>query len=307
LDQVCKAEYGETPFSDWLNRKNVEVTWTGPRIDLRDAASDLTVAQGKLCEAISAAKAPTEPGGKRITETERQTVLRAIRHQRRSLDAMENELTAQADTNNVIGITGLLAVIESGVAIPMWVGFGVDDDAFGYLDIGRKRTAGDIFSINGVPNAKLAAAAVRWIHAYENGNSKFNEGGDYYKPVRDPAPLYEYYETLNYVRVQNACKAGQWFGQNRVPSPAVATACHYVCAGKNAAQADDFFRKVATAIGFKSKSEPEYKLRDRLVSRVSVPMPAQSFAFIIQTWNATRQNKRIVKLVHEGGKLPRAV
>jgi hypothetical protein len=201
----------------------------------------------------------------------------------------------------------LLAVIESGVAIPMWVGFGVDDDAFGYLDIGRKRTAGDIFSINGVPNAKLAAAAVRWIHAYENGNSKFNEGGDYYKPVRDPAPLYEYYETLNYVRVQNACKAGQWFGQNRVPSPAVATACHYVCAGKNAAQADDFFRKVATAIGFKSKSEPEYKLRDRLVSRVSVPMPAQSFAFIIQTWNATRQNKRIVKLVHEGGKLPRAV
>ena len=106
LDQVCKAEYGETPFSDWLNRKNVEVTWTGPRIDLRDAASDLTVAQGKLCEAISAAKAPTEPGGKRITEGERQTVLRAIRHQRRSLDAMENELTAQADTNNVIGITG---------------------------------------------------------------------------------------------------------------------------------------------------------------------------------------------------------
>jgi hypothetical protein len=105
LDQVCKAEYGETPFADWLNRKNIEVTWTGPRIDLRDAANDLTVAQGKLCEAIRAAKAPTEPGGKRITEAERQTVLRAIRDQRGSLDAMENELTAQADTNNVIGIT----------------------------------------------------------------------------------------------------------------------------------------------------------------------------------------------------------
>jgi len=106
LDQVCKAEYGEAPFEEWLKRHNAQVTWNGPRVDLRDAAFDLTVAQGKLCEAIKAAKAPTGPGGKRIAETERQTVLRAIRQHRRHLDAMENELTAQADTYNVVGITG---------------------------------------------------------------------------------------------------------------------------------------------------------------------------------------------------------
>jgi hypothetical protein len=201
----------------------------------------------------------------------------------------------------------LMAIIESGVAIPMWVGFGVDDEAFGYIDIGRKRTAGDIFSINGVPNATLVAAAVRWIHAYEHGHAAFNYGGEKYKPIKDPAPLFRYFETLNQDRVQIACKAGQWFGHNRVPCPAVATACHYICAGKNAAQADAFFRKVADGVGFKSKSEPEYKLREKLVSRTSIPTRSQVFAFIVLAWNATRQNKRIGNLVHEGGKLPRAV
>lgn len=199
----------------------------------------------------------------------------------------------------------LLAIIESGVAIPMWVGFGVDDDAFGYFDIGRKRTAADIFSINGVPNSKLVAAAVKWIYAYEHENSKFHGSNNTY--IKDPAPLFQYYETLDLARIQNACKAGQWFGHNRVPSPAVATACHYFCAAKNAAQADEFFHKVADGVGFKSKSEPAYKLRDRLVNREAVPTSPQVFAFIIDTWNATRQNKRIGKLVHEGGKLPRAV
>ena len=107
LDAACKAEFRETPFADWLTRSNNSVGWAGPRVDLRDAAFGLTVAQGKLCEAIQAAKAPKGPGGKRITEGERQTVLKAIRAQRLHLDEMEHELTAQANTTgNVVVITG---------------------------------------------------------------------------------------------------------------------------------------------------------------------------------------------------------
>lgn len=106
LDQVCRAEHGETPFADWLTRKNSEVTWNGPRVDLRDAAFDLTVAQGRLCEAIRAAKAPTGPGGKKITEGERQSVLKVVRQLRKHLDSIDHELTARADLGNVVGLTG---------------------------------------------------------------------------------------------------------------------------------------------------------------------------------------------------------
>lgn len=106
LDQVCRAEYGETPFADWLTRKNNEVTWNGPRVDLRDAAFDLTVAQGRLCEAIRAAKSPTGPGGRKITEAERQLVLKEVRRQQRALESIIHELTARADLGNVVGITG---------------------------------------------------------------------------------------------------------------------------------------------------------------------------------------------------------
>lgn len=106
LDAACKAEYGEAPCEDWLKRHNAQVTWNGPRVDLFLQAFELTVAQGKLCEAIKAAKSPTGPGGTRMTDGERQKVLKAIRHQQRCLELIIYELTAQSNTSNVVGLTG---------------------------------------------------------------------------------------------------------------------------------------------------------------------------------------------------------
>ena len=54
----------------------------------------------------------------------------------------------------------LKAVVDSGVTISAVVIYNVDPSAFSTIDTGRVRTAGDIFSIDGIENANQKAAAV---------------------------------------------------------------------------------------------------------------------------------------------------
>lgn len=56
----------------------------------------------------------------------------------------------------------------SGIPIKTYVVFGIDAGAFTMIDIGRKRTNMDAFHIERVPNSKVAAKAVRWLHILQS-------------------------------------------------------------------------------------------------------------------------------------------
>jgi hypothetical protein len=58
----------------------------------------------------------------------------------------------------------LLACKISGIPIRTFVVFGIDAGAFTMIDIGRKRTNMDAFHIEHVPNARVAAKAIRWLY-----------------------------------------------------------------------------------------------------------------------------------------------
>jgi hypothetical protein len=69
---------------------------------------------------------------------------------------------------------------------------------------------------------------------------------------------------------------------------------HYICARKNRGQADDFFEKLATGLGFTSKNEPVYRLHKRLVENVTKNerlKPIVIAAFTVKAWNAMRTNQ----------------
>lgn len=51
--------------------------------------------------------------------------------------------------------------------IRTFVVFGIDAGAFTMIDIGRKRTNMDAFHIEHVPNPKVSAKAVRWLHIFQ--------------------------------------------------------------------------------------------------------------------------------------------
>lgn len=64
----------------------------------------------------------------------------------------------------------LAACVRAGVPFSTFVAFGIDDDAFVAMDIGRNRKGDDTFTIASVPNATTCAAAVRWYKIFTSNN-----------------------------------------------------------------------------------------------------------------------------------------
>lgn len=186
----------------------------------------------------------------------------------------------------------LLAVIDSGVSIAVDVVFDKPDESFYFIDVGGTRTAGDIFAINGVLNNKMAAAATRFLMGYQSGktfgDAACGTGGQTSKPTLEQ--VYQSY--LSFDGLQESMKAGQSFAADRLPCPSIAAAVHYLCAQKSRKAADDYFDRVASGVGFSSRREPAYKVRQFLTrEEVGRLTNRDVAAALIAGWNATRTNK----------------
>lgn len=196
----------------------------------------------------------------------------------------------------------LSAIVESGIAVEIWVAFGARDESFAYIDTGKKRSGGDVFAINGVPNANAMCAATKWLWVYENQKAATGTGAGAEKFLTN-ADLYKYYLTIE--DLQDARIAYDWWVRNALPCPTGAIAAFYLCARKNRKQAERFFERVSTGVGFESKNDPAYKLREKLTRGEQKPSPRNAVAFIIQAWNAERQNRAVRSFAFDGGPLPR--
>src|SRR5690606_20477230 len=64
--------------------------------------------------------------------------------------------------------------------------------------------------------------------------------------------------------LQNSIKIGLKFAADRLPHPAKSCAVHYICAQRSRRAADEYFKKVATGVGFASARDPAKKVRDFL-------------------------------------------
>lgn len=188
----------------------------------------------------------------------------------------------------------LEAVIQSGQAIEALIVFGAPDDAFAFIDVGKTRTASDIFAINGVKNWTLMAAAIVWVAGYERGTiGAAAKGG-----AMDHQQLYDEY--MLHEGMQESAWVGHSFAQSRLASPSTMVAFHYLCARKSRRAADEFFQRVADGIGFTSKNDPAYKLHRRLMDSVTKEekrLNRKSVAAItVKAWNAARLGRKAVSL-----------
>lgn len=176
----------------------------------------------------------------------------------------------------------LHACLKSGAGFDANITFGAPDEAFAYIDIGRKRTAADIFSINGVQNAALISAALQVVLAYDNGRMRGNTRVD-------SATLHAEY--LKHLEIQKSIKIGHAFAKSRVAPPAIMVALHYIAARKSREAADAFFTKLADGIGFAGKKDPAYMLRNRLINSMTAAEKLgriQVAALTVKAWNAHR-------------------
>lgn len=188
----------------------------------------------------------------------------------------------------------LMSVVASGVSIDALVVFGAPDEAFGYLDVGKKRTPADVFSINGVKNSTIVAAATSWVLFYDEGKLGYAGKGN---GRHDNNQLYDAY--LKYEGIQDSVWVGELIKKSKLVPPSLAVALHYLCARKSRRAADEFFRKVADGIGFDGKQDPAYKLYRVLVNDATAgkQFGRKTLAAItIKAWNASRGGRKNVAL-----------
>lgn len=183
----------------------------------------------------------------------------------------------------------LMASIESGMAFECLVVFGIDDDAFKFMDIGIARTAAHVFDIENIPNATQIAAGARLLFGYYA-----KQAWDGRAPEVENDVLLEFY--YQHEDLQDALTpARELYKEGLVPFR-WATFLYYICAAKNRKQATEFFSQIATGIGITDKETPAYRLRKKLNDNARSTSEKLNEtligAYFIQAWNAHRRGER---------------
>jgi len=195
----------------------------------------------------------------------------------------------------------LMACIKSGAPFETIVVFGIDDDAFRFMDIGVSRSAGHIFAIEDVPNYNFAASIARLLFGYLASSTWEGRAPD----VENDTLLNFYYQ---HQRIQDSVTFARKLNSERLMALRWAGFCHYVCAAKSRAEADKFFEQIATGVGFTSKNSPAYKLRAKLLanSRSSSERLSENTvgAYTIKAWNAHRRGESLRSFVWRTAQMP---
>ncbi len=186
----------------------------------------------------------------------------------------------------------LAAIVLGECVIATDVAFGTSDAAFAFIDVGKKRSPADVFSINGVANSSLMASAMARVI---NIQDQWSEGMAVHRATGiTPAQLYGRFQ--DHPDLPASAPAGHLFHRAKLIEPALAAALHYLCAKKSRPMADKFFSLVADGIGFTSKNNPAARLRDRLISNMGADEKLglrRKAALIVKAWNAHRDGRSV--------------
>lgn len=176
----------------------------------------------------------------------------------------------------------LSACVQSEEPFRTHVIFGIDDDAFDFLDAGKKRTPAHVLSIAGYKNAGRLAAATRWAYLIETKRAKNRDTLD---PNKILTLVRERYSSL-----EEFIGIGQAVNRlNNLIPDAIAAALLYHFHKKNQEKASLFADGwIGGAYGGKFKvfdklSKKLRELHDASSGRVNDVVRA---ALIVRAWNA---------------------
>lgn len=187
----------------------------------------------------------------------------------------------------------LLACINAKKPFRTLAVFGCDPKAFARVDTGRSRSPGDILHIAGVPNAVVAAAIIRWIHAYKA--ETITPGRTGAVASLSPEAILSYYTEHPDVRERIVEKI-TLVSNTRLTAPSLGVAFYTLFHRKNKAAAREFIGKVYGGADIFDKLDPAYAARTALLAdrrkirRLTQPQRAY---ILVRAWNAMRTNEFI--------------
>ena len=155
----------------------------------------------------------------------------------------------------------LYAIVNSEKSSPMIVITGVNTDAFDTIDIGTKRSASDIFSINNIANEVLTASVVKFIYAFKNG--KYSASRNTIRNLQNHE-IMEYYQSLPNINdsIDFASKLKSK-GQSLI-TPSILGGMHYLLSEVDPEMATEFMQQLYVGTNLPDNS-PIIPLRNRLI------------------------------------------
>jgi hypothetical protein len=182
----------------------------------------------------------------------------------------------------------LAAVVAAATGAAMLVVRGVPAAARAVIDIGRKRTSGDVLVMGGCRNANSVAGAARLLWHYDTKTMHQTTN-----PLVGPGNQ----DILNLWKENPGLEYSSSVGRKaqRLVSPSVGTFTHYVFTRVGAEAADDFFEALVEGAAL-AKSSPILLVRNRLGdNRASKARlgTIEIAALLIKAWNHWRQGTHV--------------
>jgi len=192
----------------------------------------------------------------------------------------------------------LLAIVNSGKPQKMLVVSGLDNDAFKFIDTGRKRTASDVLGIQGIKQNNAFAAMAKFIINFKKGkyasvaHGKTNEvrnlltNADVSAFVEKHAKEMAESYTFGYVK------------ENKLMSKSLLSSFHFIFKDISSVEADDFCWKLASGESL-TKDSPVYLLRQKLTNDIRATRKmsrVEKLALICKTWNLYRKKTKVTML-----------
>lgn len=216
----------------------------------------------------------------------------AVNYVRRLADAMErgewvlNSMPIVVDKNGKLidGQHRLGAIILYNKTVKMTIAYDVDKDAYKTIDIGRKRTPGDMLSLQGEKDCNVLASVIRLYHSFKEKNmNQVTCNTAYISPRQTETVLGENTGIRASVRFASKNKKAVQL----IMTPSIAGTFHYIFGRRGAKNRDLFFDSLIGGANL-GKNNPIYILRQILLEhrvRYSTKDKPMICCLMIKAWN----------------------
>jgi hypothetical protein len=181
-------------------------------------------------------------------------------------------------------------------------------ESFAFMDIGMKRTGGDILHIEGAKQALQLAGIIRKYLLLKTGYFG-RQGGEYNRIITNETVLAEFRKRKKWWNQVND-NATEWYHEfNKFLTPSDVGGFYAFFNDKNSDKVTDFFIKLCTGINL-DLSDPIRHLRKILMKSKDDKIIAKTkAALIIKTWNFFIEKKTIDRLTFnsEREEYPKAI
>lgn len=194
----------------------------------------------------------------------------------------------------------LHAICRSGVTVPLFVVRGLPDEVQAQMDSGRKRTAADVLSMDGEPDAVLLAAVARFTISYQRtGTARTGNTDISTSEIRD--------FVHDNPDVRAACNLARRMTGHLDAKPVVVAYAFMVLSRVDAEHAEGFFTRWHTMAGL-AEGDPVLALAQKLaIARRQREMLTHrdELSLIFRAWNASRKRRplRMLKLRSQSGEV----